>query len=211
MPAVGRLGVGAFDDAAEVHPAGREAWREWLEANHATAPGVWLVSWRPSSGRMDLDYEAAVEEALCFGWVDSRGGKVDEQRTKLYFAPRNPRSGWARPNKQRVARLVAAGLMAPAGISAVERAKANGAWTILDAAARLELPEELQVALDARPPARARWEAFPPSARRALLEWIALARRDETRQKRIQETAIAAQRNERANDRRPEASRSAGS
>jgi uncharacterized protein YdeI (YjbR/CyaY-like superfamily) len=193
--------MGAFDDAPEVQPADREAWRRWLEANHATARGVWLVSWRPSSKRTNLDYEAAVEEALCFGWVDSRGGKVDEQRTKLYFAPRKPRSGWARPNKERVERLAAAGRMAPAGISAVERAKANGSWTILDAVERLELPDDLQAALEARPPARANWEAFPRSGRRTLLEWIVLARRDETRARRVEETAAAAQRNERANER----------
>jgi uncharacterized protein YdeI (YjbR/CyaY-like superfamily) len=196
-----RPGPGAFDDAPEVQPADRKGWRDWLEANHETARGVWLISWRPSAGRSDLSYEAAVEEALCFGWVDSRGGKVDEQRTKLYFAPRNPRSGWAGPNKERVGRLIAAGRMAPAGIGAVERAKANGSWTILDSVERLELPDDLVAALDARPPARAHWEAFPRSPRRALLEWIALAKRDETRARRIEETATAAQRNERANER----------
>lgn len=195
--------MGAFDEAPEVQPGDREAWRHWLETNHATARGVWLISWRPSSGRRNLDYEAAVEEALCFGWVDSRGGRVDEQRTKLYFAPRKPRSGWARPNKERVERLMAAGRMAPPGISAIERAKANGSWTILDAVERLELPDDLRAALEARPPARANWESFPRSARRALLEWIVLAKRDETRARRVDETAAAAQRNERANEWRP--------
>ncbi len=190
--------MGAFDEAPEVQPADREAWRRWLEDHHATARGVWLISWRPSSGRTNLDNEAGVEEALCFGWVDSRGGKVDEQLTKLYFAPRKPRSGWARPNKERIERLMATGRMAPAGISAVERAKANGSWTILDAVERLEVPDDLEAALEARPPARRHWEAFPRSARRALLQWIALARREETRAKRIEETAAAAQRNERA-------------
>jgi uncharacterized protein YdeI (YjbR/CyaY-like superfamily) len=192
--------MGAFDEAPEVQPVDREAWRDWLEINHMTARGVWLVSWRPSSGQTSLDYEAAVEEALCFGWVDSRGGKVDEQRTKLYFAPRKPRSGWARPNKERIERMSAAGRMAPAGTMAVERARANGSWTILDAVERLELPDDLQAALDARPPARAHWEAFPRSPRRALLQWIALAKRAETRARRIEETAAAAQRNERANE-----------
>ena len=197
--------MGDFDDVPQVQPVDRHGWRDWLESNHATARGVWLVSWRPTSGRTSVDYEAAVEEALCFGWVDSRGGKVDEQRTKLYFAPRKPRSAWARSNKERVERLMAAGRMTPAGISAIERAKANGSWTILDSVEQLDVPEDLRAALEARPPARANWEAFPRSARRALLERIATARRDETRTRRIEETAAAAQRNERANE-RPSAS-----
>jgi uncharacterized protein YdeI (YjbR/CyaY-like superfamily) len=203
--------VGAFDDAPEVEPADRGGWRAWLEANHHTARGVWLISARPSSGRTTVDYEAAVEEALCFGWVDSRGGAVDDQRTKLYFAPRKPTSGWARPNKERVERLLAAGRMAPAGVAAIERAKANGSWTILDAVERLEVPPDLGAALDERPPARANWDAFPRSARRAMLEWIVLARRDETRARRIEDTATAAQRNERVNERPAERSRGSAS
>ena len=195
--------MGAFDEAPEVQPADRAGWRRWLESHHGTARGAWLVMWRPSSGRSNLDYEAAVEEALCFGWVDSRGGAVDEQRTKLYFALRKPRSGWARPNKERVERLIAAGLMTPAGLASIERAKANGSWTILDAVERLEVPDDLGRALAARPPAREHWDAFPRSARRAMLEWIAVARKDETRARRIETAAEAAQRNERANERRP--------
>lgn len=193
--------MAAFDDAPVVEPADLDVWRAWLEANHATARGVWLVSWRASSGRATFDYEAAVEEALCFGWVDSRGGRVDDQRTKLYFAPRNPRSGWARPNKERIERLIAAGRMAPAGMRAVEVAKENGSWTLLDAVERLEEPDDLGAALDARPPARQHWDRFPPSARKMLLTWIVSARRPETRASRVEETATAAQRNERANER----------
>jgi len=195
----------AFDDAPHVQPESRAAWRAWLEANHRTAASVWLVTWRATSGRQVLGYEAAVEEALCFGWVDSRGGKVDDQRTKLYLAPRKPRSGWAGPNKERVERLLAAGLMAPAGIAAIEVAKTNGSWTVLDGATRGEVPDDLAAALAAHPSAREHWDAFPSSVRRAALEWIALARRPETRQRRIAETATDAQRNERPNQGRPRA------
>ena len=189
--------MGAFDDAPLVPAESREQRRAWLDANHASARAAWLVTWRPASGRPVLAYEAAVEEALCFGWVDSRGGKVDEQRTRLYFAPRQPRSGWARPNKERVERLLAAGRMAPAGLATIERARANGSWTLLDAVERLEVPDDLAVALDARPPAREHWEAFPRSVRRAALERIAVARRVETRARRVEATALLAQRNER--------------
>jgi len=190
--------MSAFDDAPLVQCETRAEWRAWLEANHATATSAWLVTWRTGSGRPVLGYEAGVEEALCFGWVDSRPGNVDEHRSKLYYAPRKPRSGWARTNKARVERLIAAGLMAPAGLVAIERAKANGGWEMLDEVEDLVVPLDLQAALDASPPAAANWEAFPPSARRGILEWIRQAKRPETRAARIAETSTLAARNERA-------------
>jgi uncharacterized protein YdeI (YjbR/CyaY-like superfamily) len=192
-----------IDDVPHVQAEDRAAWRAWLAANHATSGGAWLVTWRRASGRPVLEYEAAVEEALCFGWVDSKPGKVDAERTKLYFAPRKPRSGWARPNKLRVERLLAAGLMAPAGLPAVELAKANGSWTLLDEFEDLVDPPDLVVALAAHPPAADHWAAFPRSARRGILEWIVQAKRPETRAARILETATRAARNERANQWRP--------
>jgi len=188
----------ALDDAPQVHADDRVTWRAWLEANHATSGGAWLVTWRQGSGRVGLDYEAAVEEALCFGWVDSTGGRVDDERGKLYFAPRKPRSVWAASNKVRVERLMAEGRMAPSGLAAIERAKANGSWEILDAVERLEVPEDLAAALEADPPAAANFAAFPPSARKQMLGWVALARRPDTRAARIEKIADAAARNERA-------------
>jgi uncharacterized protein YdeI (YjbR/CyaY-like superfamily) len=197
--------VPAFDDAPLVQPGSREEWRAWLEANHASARSVWLVMGRSKPGRPSpLGYEAAVEEALCFGWVDSRGGKLDDERTRLYFAPRKPRSGWAAPNKERIERLLATGLMAPAGIAAVEAAKQNGSWTLLDGATRGELPDDLRAALDAQPPAREHWDAFPRSVRRAALEWVAVARKAETRERRIAQIAERARENVRPNEQRPE-------
>ena len=190
--------MSALEDAPEVHADDRATWRAWLEANHATVRGAWLVTWRPRSGRVSLDYEAAVEEALCFGWVDSTGGQVDDERGKLYFAQRKPLSAWAATNKARVERLIGAGQMAPAGLAAIERAKANGSWTILDGAERLEVPDDLAAALESRPPAGVNFAAFPPSVRKMLLSWIAVARRPETRAARIRKIAEAAARNERA-------------
>ncbi len=167
-------------------------------SNHATCRGAWLVTWRQRTGRATLDYEAAVEEALCFGWVDSTGGSFDEDRGRLYFARRTPRSGWAASNKARVERLIAEGRMAPAGLAAVERARANGAWDVLDAAERLVVPDDLAAALAMRPPAATNFAAFSPSARKMLLGWIAVARRPDTRARRVAEIAEAAARNERA-------------
>ena len=140
-------------DAPHVHADDRATWRAWLEQHHARVRGAWLVTWRARSGRVGLDYEAAVEEALCFGWVDSTGGRVDDERGKLYFSPRKVRSPWAASNKARVERLIAAGRMAPAGLAAIERAKANGTWTVLDSVERLEVPADLTAALDGHPPA----------------------------------------------------------
>ena len=187
----------ALDDAPYVHADDRATWRAWLEANHTTAGGVWLVTWRPRTGRPRLDYEAAIEEALCFGWVDSTGGHFDHERGKLYFAPRKARSVWAASNKARIERLIGDGRMAPAGLAAIERAKANGSWETLDGAERLEVPADLAAALRARS-AAANFAAFPASARKMMLAWVAMARRSETRAARVAEVAEAASRNERA-------------
>jgi uncharacterized protein YdeI (YjbR/CyaY-like superfamily) len=187
----------ARDDAPLVHAEDRATWRAWLEANHASGTGVWLVSWRRGQGPA-VPYEEAVEEALCFGWIDSSGGTIDERRSKQYFAPRKPTSGWAATNKVRIERLTAAGLMHPAGLAAIERAKGNGSWTLLDDVERGLVPDDLAAALAAHPPAASNFEAFPKSVKRMLLERVAQARRPETRAARILEIATLAARNERA-------------
>ena len=187
-----------LDDAPHVHADDRETWHAWLDGHHASATGAWLVTWRRATRRPTLDYETAVEEALCYGWVDSTGGRVDDERGRLYFAPRKPRSVWAASNKARVARLIADGRMQPAGLAAIERAKANGSWEVLDSAERLEVPPDLAAALDAHPPAAAAFASFPPSARRMMLAWIATAQRPATRAARVAKVAEAAARGERA-------------
>lgn len=187
----------ALDDAPHVQPDDATAWRAWLEANHATARGVWLVMWRPASDRVGLDYEAAVEEALCFGWIDSTAGRVDDERSRQYFAPRKARSGWAATNKARVERLIREGRMAPAGLATIEAAKANGAWDLLDSVERLEIPPDLAAALEARPPAALNFAAFPRSVRKQALTSLVLARRPATRAERIRTIAESSARNER--------------
>jgi uncharacterized protein YdeI (YjbR/CyaY-like superfamily) len=186
------------------HPLSRAAWRTWLAKNHTRAEGVWLISYKKATGKPRFEYDEAVEEALCFGWVDSKPGKIDDERSMLYFAPRKPGSAWARPNKERVERLIAAGQMMPAGLAKVEAAKADGTWTLLDGVEALEVPDDLAAALAALPPARTNWDAFPRSVKRGVLEWIIQAKRPETRAKRIHETATLAQENQRANQWRPQ-------
>jgi uncharacterized protein YdeI (YjbR/CyaY-like superfamily) len=189
--------VSPLADAPEVFAEDRATWRAWLEANHQAAAGAWLVTWRSRSGRPGLPYEEAVEEALCFGWVDGTAGTVDEERGKLYFAPRKPNSGWAATNKARVERLIAEGRMAPAGRAAIERAKDNGSWDLLDSVERLEVPDDLAAALEALPQAATNFAAFPPSSRKQALTALVTARRPETRAQRVRRIAEAAARNER--------------
>jgi uncharacterized protein YdeI (YjbR/CyaY-like superfamily) len=186
-----------MDDAPEVHAEDRATWRAWLEANHASAPAAWLISWRRGHGP-SVDYAEAVEEALCFGWVDSKGQVLDERRSRLYFAPRKAGSGWASSNKERIERLRAAGLMRPAGEAVIDRAKADGSWTILDGPEAGVVPEDLAAALAGAPHARPNFDAFPPGVRKQILAWIATAKRPETRAARVQVTADRAARNERA-------------
>jgi uncharacterized protein YdeI (YjbR/CyaY-like superfamily) len=181
-----------------VGPFDRAAWRAWLVANHGSSKGVYLTSWRRGTGKTSVSYEEAVEEALCVGWVDSTGRNLDAKRSIQWFAPRRARSAWARSNKQRVERLMAAGLMLPAGLAAIEEAKRNGMWTLLDDVEDLVVPDDLGAALAARPPARENWDAFPPSARRAMLGWVVQARRPQTRVDRIGRIADGASRGERA-------------
>ena len=186
-----------------VHPATLADWRDWLAANHNRPDGVWLITYKKSAGKPTISYEASVEEALCFGWVDSKGGKVDDERTRLYFAPRKAGSGWSRPNKERVARLIADGRMTPAGQAKIDAARADGSWSLLDSVEALEVPGDLAAEFDKHPNARANFDAFPRSARRGILEWIVQAKRPETRVKRVTETARLAQENIRANQWRP--------
>jgi uncharacterized protein YdeI (YjbR/CyaY-like superfamily) len=163
------------------------------------------VTWRKASGRPAPAYEELVVEALRFGWIDSVGRKVDDDRTSLRFSPRKARSGWSAPNKARIARLEAEGRLEPSGRAVVDAAKADGSWSLLDAVEALEVPADLAEAFDALPGSREQWEAFPRSAKRAILEWIVMAKRPATRARRVDETARSAARGERANQwpRRP--------
>ena len=185
------------------HPLTRAAWRDWLAVNHLQPTGVWLIAYKKSTGKPRVEYEEAVEEALCFGWVDSKPRKLDAERSMLWFAPRKSGSGWSRPNKLRVERLLAAGLMTEAGLRKVAEAQRDGSWAKLDAVEDLLIPDDLAQALAGLARATNNFDAFPRSAKRGILEWIANARTAPTRAKRVEETARLAANNERANQWRP--------
>jgi len=195
--------VNTAKQAREVLARDRAAWRRWLERNHATSDAVWLILAKKGSSLRTVSYAEAVEEALCFGWIDSKANTVGADRYKLWMAPRKPGSGWSAVNKRRLERLLAEGLVAPAGLAAIEAAKGGGSWARLDASHSLEVPWDLAAALAAYPSARGHFDAFPPSARRGILEWIDAAKRPETRARRVAETARLAEENVRANQWRP--------
>ncbi|WP_256981211.1 MULTISPECIES: YdeI family protein [unclassified Rhodococcus (in: high G+C Gram-positive bacteria)] len=167
------------------HAETRTQWRTWLELHHASTRGVWLCSWRNTTTRPRCPYPDAVEEAICFGWIDSTGSNFDDERSLQMFTPRRPKSPWTRLNRQRAADMEDSGLMTEAGRRAIAAAKANGWWTIADQVEDLEEPLELATALNRDPNARSTWDGFPPSARKQMLWWVVSAARDATRSARI--------------------------
>jgi uncharacterized protein YdeI (YjbR/CyaY-like superfamily) len=173
-------------------------WRAWLAAHGRTERMVWLIVHREPDGP-GVDFRDAVEHALCFGWIDSKTIKRDDRTTYQCFTPRNPRSTWSKVNRERVERLTAAGVMDPAGQELVDLAQRTGTWDRLAEAQDLIVPADLQAALDRDPAANKHFHAFPPSSRRLILEWITLAKRPETRARRIERTVTQAALNQRAN------------
>ena len=180
------------------HPRDLAAWRAWLATNHDTAHGVWVVSWRKASGRDALPYDALVEEALCFGWIDSTVNVLDDARGLQLMTPRKPKSGWSRRNRERVVALESQGRMTDAGRRAVEAAKSNGWWSIYDSVEDLIEPADLAEALDASPGARSAWDGFPASARKQMLWWVLRAGRLATRASRIAAIVTEAEHGRRA-------------
>ena len=181
----------------QVYVENRAAWRRWLAAHCARSPGIWLVFDKKAIRPDRLAYGDAVEEALCHGWIDSTVRTLDDARYMQLFTPRKPTSTWSRTNKERVARLIEQGLMAAAGLAAIERAKANGTWTSLDAVEALVVPDDLAAALARSRGAAANFAGFSPSARKGYLHWISQAVRPETRAQRVARVAELAASNQR--------------
>jgi uncharacterized protein YdeI (YjbR/CyaY-like superfamily) len=181
-----------------IHPETRSEWRAWLQGHHDTSRGVSVVQWRTATGKRQLTYDELVEEALCFGWIDSRANRLDDERSTIMMTPRRPAGVWAESNKERVRRLIVEGRMTPAGLRVIEAAKASGSWDVLDDIDAMIVPQDLLEALSHDGPARRYFEAFPPSAKKMILYWIKSAKRPETRQRRIAEAVRLAAANIRA-------------
>lgn len=176
------------------YPKNREEWREWLAQNHLTEQSVWLVFYKKATKIPTISWSEAVDEALCFGWIDSVKKSVDKDSSIQYFSKRKAKSTWSKINKEKIEKLTEKGLMMPAGIKCVEIAKQNGSWTILDSAEAFILPKDFEQKLNTVPEAKDYFFSLSKSMKKNILQWFALAKREETRQKRIDEViTLAAQ------------------
>ncbi len=188
-----------FDGFEEFHPLTRKEWRMWLSKNYDRSSGVWFVYYKKHTGKPRVSNDEAVEEALCFGWIDSLQRKLDDDRTKLVFTPRKAKSIWSKPNKERVERMIATGHMTDAGRAKIERAKADGSWNALDDSDELKIPSDLLAALKKNKIAKENFEGFTASVKRRILYWLGTAKRGETRLARVEKIVAMAAVNKKAN------------
>lgn len=185
------------------YPKSRKQWRAWLQKNGQQKKNVWLLLYNKQSGKPTLTMPEAVEEALCFGWIDSKANKRDEESRYQSFAKRKPTGSWSKINKARVKKLIEEGLMHETGMEMIRIAKKNGSWTRLDSIDRMEIPVDLQAALNKNKVALQHFNAFPPSSKKIILLWISTAKTEATRMKRIGEAVAKAEENKRANHYKP--------
>ncbi len=183
----------------EYYPKNRAAWRNWLQKNYTTAQNIWVIIYKIASEKPGVTYAEVVEEALCFGWIDSTANKRDAESYFLYIAPRKPKSVWSALNKTRIKKLQQQNLITPAGLQKIEAAKKDGSWNALDKVDALEMPPTLQKAFAKNKIALKKFEAFPPSTIKAIYQWMAGAKTEITLNKRVTETVTLAAKNIRAN------------
>ena len=184
-----------MNDIEEYCPNDRKDWRKWLELNHKRKDAVWLIFYKKKSPDHNLSWSESVDEALCFGWIDSTKRAIDEEKYKQYFSKRNAKSNWSKINKDKVKTLIDQGRMTEEGYKSIEIAKENGSWTILDGVEALVIPEDLKKELAANKGAMEFYEGLSNSVKKGLLYWVISAKRKETRQKRILEIVENASRN----------------
>ncbi|SHG04181.1 YdeI/OmpD-associated family protein [Pedobacter caeni] len=182
------------EDIETFCPASQEDWRNWLKEHHDSKQSVWLIYYKKRFNIPTITYSDAVDEALCFGWIDSTRKSLDEERFTQFFCKRKPNSVWSKVNKEKVQQLMEKGLMTKAGLNRIETAKLNGSWIILDEVEALKIPEDLTKSLEANQIANAYFLSLSKSVRKSILQWLVLAKRPETREKRIAEiVGLAAQ------------------
>ena len=184
---------------AAVHARDPQEWREWLTEHSDSEKSVWLIIQHKKSRVQGIKIDEAMTQALCFGWIDSKAIKRDGESFYLCFTPRNPKSNWSTINRERAERMIKEGLMTPAGQVMIDLARKAGTWEKLKDAQSYTVPEDLQQLLNKNKKARGYFEAFSPSSRRMILEWIANAKRPETRERRIEQTVALAADNIKAN------------
>lgn len=177
----------------------RKEWRNWLEKNNQTEKSVWLIIYHKGSTTKSVNYPEAVEEAICFGWIDSIAHHRDDESKYQFFAQRKPKSNWSKANRERAEKMSMQGLMTPSGQKTIEFAKKSGTWEALVDVQNSVIPDDLQQQLEQHHSALKNFLAFPPSSKRIILEWIFNAKKPETRQKRIEETVRLAADNIKAN------------
>ncbi|WP_111710369.1 YdeI/OmpD-associated family protein [Lutibacter citreus] len=182
-------------DVEEHCPYDKKEWRKWLELNHNKNDAVWLILYKKKSSNHNLSWSESVDEALCFGWIDSTKKTIDKERYIQYFSKRKPNSIWSKVNKDKVEYLTSKNLIREAGYKAIETAKENGSWFIMDEVEALILPKDLKEEFDKRNGALEYYESLSKSAKKILLSWIVLAKRPETKLKRIIEIAENASKN----------------
>ena len=180
-------------------PTNIQEWRNWLSQNHTTEKNIWIICYKKKSNQPSLAFTQLLDEALCFGWIDSKSNSRDEESYYRFFAKRNPKSNWSKLNKEKIEKLLLANKMAESGLEMIQIAKETGTWTALDEVEKLIIPEDLQVEFDKNLTAFEFYQQFPRSSKRAILEWIFMAKRASTRVKRIQKTVELAAQNIRAN------------
>lgn len=176
-------------DVAEYCPTDKKDWREWLRENHKNKEAVWVIFYKKRSINFNLSWSDAVDEALCFGWIDSVKKTIDSEKYRQYFSKRKPNSTWSKVNKDKITFLTSKNLMHSSGYNVIKVAKENGSWSILDTVEALIIPDNLLKELNSRVGALAFYESLSKSEKKILLSWIALAKREETKQKRTIEIA----------------------
>lgn len=176
-------------DVEKYCPTNKQDWRKWLELNHKKKDAIWLIFYKKKSPNYNLSWSESVDEALCFGWIDSTKKSIDNEKYIQYFCKRKPKSNWSKVNKDKVKILAEEGLMKEAGRKSIEIAKENGSWTFLDAVEALVIPEDLKEEFANHEGSMEYFDSLSKSAKKILLYWVVSGKRKETRQKRILEIA----------------------